>query len=67
MKGANTIKFYKLFRPELAEERAFQLRLDTAELQTKLLIRLTDPTIDQDTVNQINSIIANLPTWVLEE
>lgn len=66
-KGANTIKFYKLFRPELAEERAFIQKLDQSNINTQLVFRLLDTTLNQNVIDQINNVIDNLPTWVLEE
>jgi len=66
-KGANTIKYYKLFRPELAEERAYIQRLEQSTINTKLVFRLLDPTLNQNVIDQINNVINNLPTWVLDE
>ncbi len=64
-KGKNTIKLYKLFRPELAEERASELRLNQQTVNQQLLARLTTTTIDQITINQINEVIAQMPSWTL--
>lgn len=64
-KGNETIKFYKLYRPELAEERAFELRLDQEGVSHQLLARLTEPGLEQEVVNQINAIISRIPTWTL--
>lgn len=64
-KGRETIRLYKLFRPELAEDRAFELNLNQNNVTQNLLTRLTDTNIEQDTIDQINNIINQLPTWVL--
>jgi len=64
-KGANTIKFYNLTRPELAEERAREFKLDQKDLNHQLLSRLTETTTSQDVVDQINNIITNMPNWTL--
>ncbi|MCT3800757.1 hypothetical protein HZP90_05935 [Elizabethkingia anophelis] len=64
-KGKKTIKFYKLYRPELAEDRAFELRLDKQAVTHQLLARLTEPELDQGIINQINTIISRIPTWTL--
>jgi uncharacterized protein (TIGR02646 family) len=64
-KGAETIKLYKLYRPELAEDRASELMLNQQTVNQQLLARLTSTTISQDTINQINAVIAQMPTWTL--
>lgn len=64
-KGKNTIESYKLARVELAEDRASEHQLDIQTVNKRLLARLTDPNTDLDTINQINAIIANIPTWAL--
>lgn len=64
-KGRNTIRLYKLYRPELAEERASELKLNQQTVNQQLLTRLTSTTIDQATIDQINAVIAQMPTWTL--
>ena len=64
-KGKETISLYKLFRPELAEERAYELKLNQKQLTRQLLNRLTDTNVEQDTINQITEIVNQIPTWVL--
>lgn len=64
-KGANTIRLYKLYRPELAEDRASELNLNQQTVNQQLLARLTSTTISQDTVNQINTVISQMPIWTL--
>lgn len=64
-KGKETIKLYKLFRPELAEERAIELQLNQQSVNHQLLARLTSNLIDQDTIDQINAVIAQMPSWTL--
>jgi hypothetical protein len=64
-KGKETIRLYKLYRPELAEERASELKLNQQTLNQQLLIRLTSSAIDQNTIDQINNVIAQIPTWTL--
>lgn len=64
-KGTETIKLYKLFRPELAEDRASELKLNQQTVNQQLLARLTSITISQETINQINAVIAKIPTWTL--
>lgn len=64
-KGRETIRLYKLYRPELAEERASELQLDQQTVNQQLLARLTSTTIDQGTIDQINAVIAQMPTWTL--
>lgn len=65
IKGPNTIKFYNLVRPELAEERAREFKLDQKDLTHQLLLRLTDATTSQNVLDQINDIINNMPNWTL--
>ncbi|WP_316801436.1 hypothetical protein [Pedobacter frigidisoli] len=62
-KGLNTIEAYKLSRVELAEERAYEHQVDMSTLNKQLISRLLDPSITQDTITQINNIIADLPNW----
>jgi len=64
-KGRETIRLYKLYRPELAEERASQFQLNQKTINEQLLARLTDSSIDQDTENQINAVIEQIPSWTL--
>jgi len=64
-KGNETIKLYELFRPELAEDRASELNLDQQSVNQKLLQLLTSNIDDQITLNQINAVINQLPTWTL--
>ncbi len=64
-KGRETIKLYKLYRPELAEDRARELQLNKQTSNQKLMARLTSATIDQATIDQINKVIAQIPTWTL--
>lgn len=64
-KGRETIRLYKLFRPELAEERASELKLNQQTINQQLLTRLTSSTIDPTTIMQINSVLAQLPTWTI--
>ncbi|MCU0421997.1 MAG: hypothetical protein MUC81_04220, partial [Bacteroidia bacterium] len=64
-KGRETIKLYKLYRPELAEDRASELQLNQQTVNQQLMARLTSTTIDQATIDQINAVIAQIPTWTL--
>jgi uncharacterized protein (TIGR02646 family) len=64
-KGTETIDLYKLFRPELAEDRAFESQLDKKTLNEQLLQMLTLPTIDESTTEQINNVIQQLPNWTI--
>lgn len=64
-KGTETIELYKLFRPELAEDRAYELQLDKKTLNEQLLQMLTLPTIDNNTTDQINNVINQLPNWTI--
>lgn len=64
-KGRETIKLYKLYRPELAEERARELQLNQQSVNQQLMARLTSTTINPVTINQIVEVIAQLPTWTL--
>ena len=65
IKGANTIEFYNLARPELAEDRAREFELDQKDLNHQLLLKLTDATTPQNVIDQVNDIIANMPNWTL--
>jgi uncharacterized protein (TIGR02646 family) len=64
-KGANTIEFYNLARPELAEERAREFKLNQNYLTQQLLLRLTDMSTPPDVLAQVNGIIAQMPIWTL--
>ncbi len=64
-KGTETIELYQLFRPELAEDRAYELQLSTETINEQLLQMLTLPTIDETTINQINNVIEQLPNWTI--
>lgn len=64
-KGANTIKLYKLARPELAEERAYEWGLDQKSLNKQILGHLVSSAHDQILINQIVGILANMPDWEL--
>ena len=64
-KGPETIRLYKLFRPELAEDRAFELQLNQKTVNQNLLNRLTQKNITQTTIDQINNVIAQLPQWTI--
>lgn len=64
-KGLETIKLYKLFRPELAEDRASELQLNQQNVYKQLLMRLTTSHLDPEVVRQINEIIAQMPNWTL--
>lgn len=64
-KGTETIDAYKLFRSELAEDRAYELQLSKETLNEQLLQMLTLPNIDQNAINQINNVINHLPNWTI--
>jgi uncharacterized protein (TIGR02646 family) len=64
-KGRKTIKLYKLYRPDLAEERASELQLIQQTVNQQLMTKLTSITIDQATIDQINAVIAQIPSWTL--
>jgi uncharacterized protein (TIGR02646 family) len=64
-KGRETIKLYKLYRPELAEDRASELQINQQTVNQQLMARLTSATIDLATIDQINAVIAQMPTWTL--
>lgn len=66
IKGNNTINYYKLTRPELAEQRAEELQLDKQALNKQLVKRLLDPGLNTTTIAQIQNAIATMPTWVLD-
>ncbi len=65
VKGANTIEFYKLARPELAEERAREFRLDPGQVNHKLLQLLTNSTTSPNILEQVKNIIAQFPNWTV--
>lgn len=64
-KGENTIEYYNLARPELAEERAREFKLNQQNLHQQLLSRLTLNSNTPSIIEQINNIIDQLPTWTL--
>lgn len=64
-KGINTIEFYTLTRPELAEERAREFKLKPQKVHAALLQTLLTNANDVQIVNQINQIIAQLPDWTI--
>ncbi len=64
-KGTTTITYYGLARPELAEERACEFKLNQQSLNHQLLERLTHPSTTPEIQNQINAIVANMPNWTL--
>jgi uncharacterized protein (TIGR02646 family) len=64
-KGEKTIEFYNLSRPELAEERAREFKLNQQNINQLLLSRLASNTTDILAINQINAIIANMPNWTI--
>lgn len=65
IKGANTIEFYELARPELAEERAREFKINQNQLNHQLTQRLTDATTPNDVLQQVNAIIAQMPNWTI--
>jgi uncharacterized protein (TIGR02646 family) len=64
-KGLETISLYKLYRPELAEERAREFNLNQQTVTQQLMARMTDTTQTQATLDQINAVISQLPIWTL--
>lgn len=66
-KGKETIGLYSLARPELAEERAYELKIDSTTANEKLLSMLTLPDLSDETKEQINNVINELPYWVIED
>lgn len=65
IKGENTIDFYQLARPELAEDRAREFKLNQKQLNHQLLLRLTDVSTSEDILDQINNIILQMPNWTI--
>lgn len=65
LKGTKTIELYKLYRPELAEDRAYELQIENETINERLIQRLTLPNIDEQVKNQINNIIEQLPNWTI--
>lgn len=63
IKGENTIEFYKLARPELAEDRARDFKLNQNQINHQLTQRLTDATTPPNILQQVNDIIAQMPNW----
>lgn len=64
-KGPRSIKFYRLARPELAEERAFEWKLKKQSVNKKLLNNLVSTLHSQDIIDQMIAILANMPNWVI--
>lgn len=64
-KGGNTIAFYKLARPKLAEDRAREFKLNQNQINQQLTLRLTDATAPSAILQQINDIIAQMPNWTI--
>jgi len=64
-KGDNTIEYYNLTRPELAEERAREFKLNQQQIHHQLMQRLTTHSNHPLIINQINQIIAQMPFWTL--
>lgn len=65
VKGENTIVFYGLPRPELAEDRAREFKLSKSTVTHQLMNRLTEPSTPPDVLPQIKAIISKLPDWTL--
>lgn len=65
LKGENTIEFYDLARPKLAENRAREFKLNQAQINHQLTQRLTDSLTPANVLEQINGIIAEMPNWVI--
>jgi len=64
-KGANTIAFYQLARPKLAEDRAREFKLNQNQINHQLTQKLTDATTPPIILQQIKDIIADMPNWVI--
>ena len=65
IKGQNTIEYYNLTRPELAEDRVREFNLDPADVMLNVILRLTESVISLDVLAQIDTIIENMPTWTI--
>src|SRR5690606_6952644 len=64
-KGDKTIEYYNLSRPELAEERAREFKLNQQQVHHRLLQRLTTHSNQPLILNQVNQIIGQLPYWTV--
>jgi hypothetical protein len=64
-KGVNTIEYYNLTRPELAEDRAREFKLNPKQVQNGLLQLLITHSKDPNIINQLNQIINQLPNWTV--
>jgi uncharacterized protein (TIGR02646 family) len=64
-KGGKTIEFYNLARPELAEDRAREFKLNQNTIYHQLTQRLTSAASFPEVLEQINNIIAQMPSWTL--
>lgn len=64
-KGIDTIKYYNLTRPELAEERAREFKLNPQHVNSRLLQMLITHSTNADVMRQINQVIAQLPNWAV--
>lgn len=64
-KGRETIKLYKLYRPELAEDRASELHLNQLTVNQQLMASLTSIAVEQATIEQINAVIDQMPNWTI--
>lgn len=66
-KGAETIKSYGLTRVDLAEERAYEFKVNAESLVKRLVKQLTDPTLNIEVINQIQAVINEVPNWVIDD
>lgn len=71
-KGKNTIIFYNLYRPGLAEARAEELKLDKEKTKRNLLYMLSkiielNNDDENNTINYIQQVLNEMPNWVIEE
>lgn len=64
-KGPNTILYYSLTRPVLAEERAREFKLDQLDIYEKLMIEIARSGDNQDLINQILAVIDEIPNWII--
>jgi uncharacterized protein (TIGR02646 family) len=64
-KGVSTIKHYNLTRPELAEERAREFKLNAQNVNHRLMQTLITYSTNANITNQINQVIAQLPNWTV--
>lgn len=65
-KGDTTIDFYNLSRPELAEERAREFKLNQEQLNHQLMQKLTTHSNQPKIINQMHQILAHMPDWTLD-